>query len=55
MLYPRGRWMFALFAALAMLQRVDAQAHYCSDVLAGAAIGLALAAAVQNSRFKAAS
>jgi membrane-associated phospholipid phosphatase len=52
LLYPRGRWLFASFALLAMLQRVEAQAHYCSDVLAGAAIGLCLTAVVQSSRFK---
>jgi membrane-associated phospholipid phosphatase len=38
-LYPRGRWLFAAFAALACLQRVHAHAHFPSDVLAGAAIG----------------
>jgi len=48
MLYPRGRWLFAAFALLAMLQRVEAQAHYCSDVLAGAAIGLAVSAGVSR-------
>jgi membrane-associated phospholipid phosphatase len=42
--YPRGRWFFALFAALAMLQRLDAHAHYLSDVLAGAALAFAVAA-----------
>jgi membrane-associated phospholipid phosphatase len=52
MLYPRGRWLFAGFAFMAMLQRVDAQAHYCSDVLAGAAVGCCVAAAVQSSRFR---
>lgn len=52
MLYPRGRWLFAVFALLAMLQRIEGQAHYCSDVLAGAAIGLLTAATVQSSRFK---
>jgi membrane-associated phospholipid phosphatase len=52
LLYPRGRWMFALFALLAMLQRVEGKAHYCSDVLAGAAIGLFTAATVQCLRFK---
>jgi membrane-associated phospholipid phosphatase len=52
LLYPRGRWLFALFALLAMLQRIEGQAHYCSDVLAGAAIGLLTTAAVQCSRFK---
>src|SRR4051794_37603835 len=29
-LYPRGRWLFAAFAALAMFQRMEAQAHWCS-------------------------
>lgn len=51
LLYPRGRWLFALFALMAMLQRIEGQAHYCSDVLAGAAIGLTVTAAVQCSRF----
>ena len=46
--YPRGRWLFALFALLAMVQRVDAQAHWCSDVLAGAALGLLVTALVQR-------
>jgi len=44
-LYPRGRWLFALFALLAMTQRIEAQAHYLSDVLAGAAIGCLVGAA----------
>jgi membrane-associated phospholipid phosphatase len=44
-LYPRGRWLFATFALLAGLQRIDAEAHFCSDVLAGAAIGCLVAAA----------
>jgi membrane-associated phospholipid phosphatase len=38
-LYPRGRWLFVLFAVLACLQRIEAQAHFASDVLAGAALG----------------
>ncbi len=37
-LYPRGRWLFAWFAVLAALQRVESLAHYLSDTLAGAAI-----------------
>jgi membrane-associated phospholipid phosphatase len=45
-LYPRGRWLFATFAALACFQRMEAQAHYLSDVLAGAAIACLVAAAV---------
>jgi membrane-associated phospholipid phosphatase len=42
--YPRGRWLFTIFAGLAMLQRLDAHAHYLSDVLAGAALAFLLAA-----------
>lgn len=38
--YPRGRWLFALFAVLAAVQRMQSQSHYLSDVLAGAAVGL---------------
>ncbi len=38
--YPRGRFLFAFFAILACLQRIDSQAHYPSDVMAGAAIAL---------------
>jgi membrane-associated phospholipid phosphatase len=37
--YPRGRWLFVLFATLASLQRISAGAHYPSDVFIGAAIG----------------
>jgi undecaprenyl-diphosphatase len=38
-LYPRGRWLFAVLAVLAALQRVEVQSHFPSDVLAGAALG----------------
>jgi len=48
MLYPRGRWLFATFAVLAGLQRIEAQAHFASDALAGAAIGCLVAAACQR-------
>jgi len=48
LLYPRGRWLFAAFAVLAGLQRIEAQAHFASDVLAGAAIGCLVAAACQR-------
>lgn len=37
-LYPRGRWWFACLAALAAFQRLAAEAHYLSDVLAGVAL-----------------
>jgi membrane-associated phospholipid phosphatase len=43
LLYPRARWLFALFAALACFQRIDAQAHFLSDCLVGAAIGCVVA------------
>ncbi len=46
-LYPRGRWFFFSFSFLAGLQRIDAQAHFTSDVLAGAALGCFIAAACQ--------
>jgi membrane-associated phospholipid phosphatase len=39
-LYPQGRWYFALLCALAMTQRMVAQAHYLSDVCWGAALGV---------------
>ena len=39
-LYPRGAKVFFAFAVVTGLQRVFAQAHYPSDVFAGALIGL---------------
>jgi membrane-associated phospholipid phosphatase len=45
-LYPRGRWLFAAFAALACFQRMESHAHFLSDVLAGAALGCLVGAAV---------
>lgn len=38
--YPRGRWLFAAFAVLAAVQRLQANAHFLSDVLAAAALAL---------------
>lgn len=38
--YPRGRWLFLVFAAGAALQRVATSAHYPSDICFGAALGL---------------
>jgi len=38
--YPRGRWLFLVFAVSAALQRVATSAHYPSDVCFGAALGL---------------
>lgn len=44
-LYPRGRWMFFIFAALTGCQRIQSGAHFLSDVLAGAALGSLIALA----------
>lgn len=38
--YPRGRWLFLVFATGAALQRVATSAHFPSDICFGAAIGL---------------
>ncbi len=38
--YPRGWWLFFIYAGLAGLQRVVSGAHFPSDVLAGAAFGM---------------
>jgi undecaprenyl-diphosphatase len=43
-MYPHGRRLFALLAVLACLQRLSAGAHFPSDVLLGAAIGVACGA-----------
>jgi membrane-associated phospholipid phosphatase len=42
-LYPHGRWLFFFLAALAGFQRIFANMHYLSDVLAGAALGCLVA------------
>ncbi len=44
LVFPRGRWLFALFAALASLQRITSGAHFPTDVLAGAALAFAITA-----------
>jgi membrane-associated phospholipid phosphatase len=38
-LYPRGRWIFPIFAVLAGCQRMSSWAHFFSDVVWGAAAG----------------
>ena len=50
-LYPHGRWLFATFALLAALQRIEANAHYPSDVLAAAALGCLCAGLCRDPRF----
>ena len=47
--YPRGTWLFAMLAIAAATQRVATSAHYPSDVLLGAALGLLGAAAFLGS------
>ncbi|HVX10630.1 MAG TPA: phosphatase PAP2 family protein [Pirellulales bacterium] len=49
-LYPRGRWLFGVFAVAVGIQRVFASAHYPSDVLAGAAVGWLCAWAILRLR-----
>jgi len=39
MMYPRGRWLFPIFAILASAQRVISSYHFPSDVFWGAAVG----------------
>jgi membrane-associated phospholipid phosphatase len=49
-LYPRGGWLFFLFAILAAWQRIDAGAHYLSDTIAAASLGLLGAAFASDPR-----
>lgn len=42
-LYPSGRWLFPAIAVLVAGHRIEAQAHYLSDVLCGAAVGVIVA------------
>jgi len=42
-LYPRGRFLFLLFAAMVAAQRIIHCSHFCSDALLGAAVGCLLA------------
>lgn len=42
-LYPQGRYLFAFLAAMTMLQRMHSGAHFPSDTLAGAAVGVLVA------------
>lgn len=49
-LFPGGSAMFYLFATLTAIQRVQGQAHFVSDVLCGAAVGLITARRLLGSR-----
>ncbi|QDU95081.1 phosphatase PAP2 family protein [Lignipirellula cremea] len=48
--YPRGSWLFAIFAAMAGLQRVACGAHYLSDTLGAAALAGLFAACCFDDR-----
>ena len=48
--YPRGKYLFACFAGLAMLQRITSGAHFPSDTLWGAGVGVAFATACLDPR-----
>jgi membrane-associated phospholipid phosphatase len=45
-LYPRGRWLFGVFAALVGCQRIVSGAHFASDVFWGASLGWLVAVGV---------
>lgn len=47
-LYPRGRWVYAASALLVMASRVHRHAHFPTDVVAGAGVGLAWALACNS-------
>jgi membrane-associated phospholipid phosphatase len=44
-LYPGGRWLFPTLAVLVAAQRIESGAHFLSDVLFGAALGIIVATA----------
>jgi membrane-associated phospholipid phosphatase len=52
--YPRGRMLWVILAALAGLQRMQVAAHYASDVLIGAAVGCLAAVLLGAARIGAA-
>ncbi|MDR3110786.1 MAG: phosphatase PAP2 family protein [Planctomycetaceae bacterium] len=43
-LYPRGRWLFVALGIGVAIQRIVATAHFPSDTIAGAALGILVAA-----------
>jgi membrane-associated phospholipid phosphatase len=51
-LYPRGTWFFVALAILACFQRITGEAHYLSDVLAGAAVGVLFNLLLEFSRIR---
>jgi membrane-associated phospholipid phosphatase len=51
-LYPQGTWFFVAMTLLAGFQRIEANAHYLSDVLAGAAVGVLMNLALELPRLR---
>ena len=47
--FPRGRWLFLTLAVLAGFQRIMLTAHWTSDVIAGAMLGLVIAGVLTQS------
>jgi membrane-associated phospholipid phosphatase len=41
--FPRGRWLFRVLAALVALQRIESGAHFLSDTLFAASVAYAVA------------
>jgi membrane-associated phospholipid phosphatase len=50
-LYPHAKWFFVVLAVLAACQRVQSGAHYLSDVLAGAAVGMVFASWILRTKW----
>ena len=49
--YPRGRWVFAILAFMACLQRLVSGAHFLSDIMAGSGIAILTSLAVHRYAF----
>ena len=48
-IFPQGRWLFRVLAALVALQRIEAGAHYLSDTLFAASVAYAVTAVIFGS------
>lgn len=49
-MYPNGRFVFWGFATMVAAQRLFAQAHYLSDTVAGALVGVVIAVLIERYR-----
>ena len=48
LLYPRGRWLFIAYGAMASIQRLHPGSHFLSDTFVGAGLGVAVGAIAMN-------